>query len=42
MRMKLDLSQRSIKECLELATRRGEHVLTNSTPKSDWQDDSTN
>lgn len=29
MRMKLDLSQRSIKECLELATRRGEHVLTN-------------
>lgn len=27
--MKLDLSQRSIKECLELATRRSEHVLTN-------------
>ncbi|AFU14600.1 Putative oxidoreductase [Bacillus thuringiensis MC28] len=27
--MKLNLSQRNIKECLELATRRGEHVLTN-------------
>lgn len=27
--MELDLAQRSIKECLELATRRGEHVLTN-------------